>query len=151
MLCEDHVLIPPGLKEEVLEGLHAAHHGVVPMTNRAQGEFIWPCITAIQNVLTNPRDLPEEPVIPNMPFELVCMDFSDGRLAICCYQLLSLIISLVGVKSKERRHGQLCTAGSPGLTSAMQQVFTVFGVTSEVSSDVGPEFLASKILDLFDC
>ena len=76
----------PGLKEEVFEGLHAAHHRVVPMTNCAQEEFIWLCITAIQNAPSNPMDLPEEPVMLNMPFESVHGFFSDGRVAIFGYR-----------------------------------------------------------------
>ena len=87
LMCKDRVLVPPQLRREVLEGLHTAHQGTVAMTTRAQGAVIWTgithdiqnalsrCMTCNRNAPSNARPPPEEPRVPSMSFESVCMDF----------------------------------------------------------------------------
>ena len=73
LMVKYRVLVPTCLRQEILEGLHAAHQCVVAMTSRAQIAFIWPgisvdieetcrsCGTCNRNAPSNPRHLPEEP------------------------------------------------------------------------------------------
>ena len=42
------------------------------------------------------------------------------------------------------------TSGSKGLCAALRRVFATFGVPREISSDGGPEFIASATLDFLD-
>ena len=80
----EHVLIPPKLREEVLQSLHAAHHGVIAMTRRSQEMVIWlgttadiqrtrnMCWRCKQNAPSQTRMPAHEPMIPNIPFGSVC-------------------------------------------------------------------------------
>ena len=45
ILYKDRVVIPPALRERVLQTLHSAHQGVSMMTTRAEGFFFWPGMT----------------------------------------------------------------------------------------------------------
>ena len=68
------------------------------------------------------------------------------------WQYLVIVDCFSGWCEIKRTKTWTATAGSPRLTSTMQQVFAVVsGVPSEVLSDVGPEFLASETLDFFYC
>ena len=44
VMYDRRVLVPSALRQEVLKGLHAAHQGVVSMSNRAQQVVFWPGI-----------------------------------------------------------------------------------------------------------
>ena len=125
LLCEDRVLIPPSLRDEVLEGLHAAYQGVVAMTNRTSREVTWPgitadiqnshnkCRTCNRNAPTQPRHLPEGPVIPTMPFESVCIDFFQ----IEGWHYLVIVDRFSGWSEIKRAKAGTATAGSQGLLS----------------------------------
>ena len=157
LMCKDRVLVPPKLRCEVLEGLHAAHQGVA-MTTRAQGAVTWPgitryiynirerCMTCNRNAPSNARLPPEEPTIPSMPFESVCMDFFD----LGGWHYLVMVDRFSGWCEIKRAKTGTSSAGSHGLTIAMRQLFAVFGVPYQISSDGGPEFVAGETKDFFD-
>ena len=158
LMCKDRVLVPPILRREVLEGLHAAHQGVVAMTTRAQGAVICPgitrdihttrerCMPCNRNVPSNARFPPEEPTIPSMPFEYVCMDFFD----LDGWHYLVMVDRFSGWCEIKRAKTGTSSARSRGLIVAMRQLFAVFGVPYAISSDGGPEFVAGETKDLFD-
>ena len=45
ILYQDRIVIPPSLRDQVLETLHAAHQGVTSMNARAKASVFWPGIT----------------------------------------------------------------------------------------------------------
>lgn len=158
LMCRDRILIPPSLREEVLDGLHAAHHGVDGMDVHASSRVIWPgvscdtkrtrehCMTCNRNAPSNPRHPPEEPTIPSMPFESICADYF--QLEGCSY--LVAVDRLSGWCEVFRAKTGTATAGSQGLVTALRQLFGSFGVPQEISSDGAPEFVASETKDFLD-
>jgi hypothetical protein len=69
VMYEDRVVIPPALRQEVLESLHAAHQGVSSMELRARAIVLWPGMTADiiayeQFVPFATRTLPPRPRCP---------------------------------------------------------------------------------------
>ena len=54
VLYQDRIVIPPSLRDQVLETLHAAHQGVTSMNARAKASVFWPGITIqIQELRNN--------------------------------------------------------------------------------------------------
>ena len=92
-LYGERTIVPRGLRQAVLTMLHSAHQGVTGMMLRAGTSVYWPRITAdIQTVRDRcmscnrtapiqPRLPPVTPVVPQYPFEHVCMDYMtlDGH------------------------------------------------------------------------
>ena len=89
VLYKGRTLIPRSLRQEVLEGLHSGHQGVVGMKARAANSVFWPGIdAAITNVRERCRTCntiapsqSNEPAIvatpPQYPFQQVCSDYFE--------------------------------------------------------------------------
>ena len=89
VMMGERVVIPVSLRQEVLDHLHGAHHGVSQMTALAQRTVFWPGILAdIQKTRDKCRTCdsiapsqrqtrPKEPAVPTYPFEMVCSDYFD--------------------------------------------------------------------------
>ena len=45
ILYKDRIVIPPSLRQHILDVLHSAHQGVISMTARAESSVFWPDIT----------------------------------------------------------------------------------------------------------
>ena len=158
LVCNERILIPPRLREEVLENLHAAHHGVISMTHRSQEMVIWPgitadiqrtrnmCRTCNQNAPSQAGMPAVEPIVPSMPFVSVCSDFFQLE----GYHYLITVDRFSGWCDVKRAVSGTPSSGSRGLISALRQFFAAFGVPSELSSDGGPEFVADETVDFFN-
>lgn len=57
VVYKDRVLIPPSLREEEVNHLHAAHQGVTSMTARAEASIFWPGIIPDKNCQTRAHHL----------------------------------------------------------------------------------------------
>ena len=80
------ILIPPSLRAEVLEALHAAHQGVTGMSAHAKQRFFWPGLDAAIRLTraqctdcnSNAPSQSQEPFVetrtPEFPFELTATD-----------------------------------------------------------------------------
>ena len=157
LMVKHRVLVPPNLRKETLQGLHAAHQCVVSMSSRAQTAFIWPgisldiqearemCASCNRNAPSNPRHSPDEPRIPSMPFECVCMDFFELH----GFQYLVLVDRFSGWCEVRRAKVGTDSAGSRGLITAMRQVFATFGVPKEISSDGASEFVSDETKNFY--
>ena len=157
LMVKHRVLVPPNLRKETLQGLHAAHQCVVSMGSRAQTAFIWPgisldiqearemCTSCNRNAPSNPRVAPDEPRIPSMPFECVCMDFFELQ----GFQYLVVVDRFSGWCEVRRAKVGTDSAGSRGLITAMRQVFATFGVPREISCDGASEFISSETKDFY--
>ena len=88
ILYQDRIVIPPSLRDQVLETLHAAHQGVTSMNARAKASVFWPGITIqIQELRnncqacyrlapSNPRTPPTHTFTrPVYPFQMICADY----------------------------------------------------------------------------
>ena len=84
IVYKDRIVIPPVLRQDVLEALHAAHQGISSMTARAEASVFWPGITSdiinMRNYCqacnrmapSQPSAPPTPPVSPLYPFQCIC-------------------------------------------------------------------------------
>ena len=91
VMYDRRVLVPSALRKEVLKGLHAAHQGVVSMSNRAQQVVFWPGIFKdLEIVRATCRDCcaraPSQPAMPpapltspEYPFHMLVADYCGKR------------------------------------------------------------------------
>ena len=147
IIYNDRLVIPPSLRPNVIATLHAAHQGVSSMISRAETSVFWPGITkdiqdvrerchhCNRNAPSNPGIPPIPPLPPDYPFQCVCADFFT-------YKGISYLVIVdrysnwpIIEKSQD---------SAAGLISTLRKVFTTFGVPEELSSDGGPQFVASN-------
>ena len=147
VLYKDRAIIPAGLRREVLEVLHSAHQGVTGMVSRAMSAVFWPCmqedITRTRQACTScDANTPSQPAAPphplptpSYPFEMISSDYFS-------YAGKHFLIVV------DRYSGWLSVypAGDNGAASLVKELrchFTTFGISSEIASDGGPEFVAT--------
>jgi len=152
LLYNDRVVVPPSLRQQVIDTLHAAHQGVSSMEARARATSFWPGLTSdiekarascedcIKNAPSQPRPPPATFNPPSTPFEAIVADFF--KCAGYNYLVIADRLSAWADIFK-------CTPGSPqsgaeGLIGCLRNYFARFGVPTELSSDGGPEFTAGK-------
>lgn len=145
VIYKDRIVIPATLRPSVLKALHASHHGASSMMARAEASVFWPRITVdIQetrnkcqycnrNAPSQPSAPPIPPVSPAYPFQCICADYFHHKgvnylVIVDRYSNWPII--------------QLASHGAEGLIFALKDVFTTYGISSEISSDGGPEFTA---------
>jgi hypothetical protein len=145
ILYNDRVVIPPPLRDRVLQALHSAHQGVSQMCSRAENSFFWPGMTpAITDLRarcqacnrmapSQPNPPPTPPTQPTYPFQCIAADFFSFR----GHSYLVAVDRYSGWPIVERASG-----GAAGLIGALRRIFVTYGISEELSSDGGPEFTA---------
>ena len=146
ILYKDRIIIPPSLRPTCLAALHAAHHGTSAMMARAESSVFWPGITLD---ITSTRDgcnhcnrmapsQPHAPPIPptpaSYPFQCICADYfhyggNNYLVIVDRYSNWPIV--------------EKAKAGAQGLIQCLRKCFTTYGIPDELSSDGGPEFIAS--------
>ena len=138
------ILIPKQLRARVLEGLHAAHQGVVGMKANARERLFWPGLDADLKVLrdqcercaVNAPSQPDEPMlitsIPEMPFQQVVTDFyvTNGMEYLIYADRFSGWTEVAKVSGTSIGEFTKCAF----------RWFRTFGVPEEISHDGGPPF-----------
>ena len=146
VLYNDRIVIPPSLRDEVLQSLHSAHQGVSSMSSRAEASVFWPGITsAIREMRaqcshcnrmapSQPNPPPTPPAMPVYPFQAICADFFHyaGN------NYLVIVDRYSNWPIVERAQD-----GAKGLIASLRRTFVTFGISDELTSDGGPEFSAS--------
>ena len=151
------IVVPPNLRQEIIQSLHSAHQGVCSMNARAKAGVYWPGITrdieaarascnSCNRIMpSQPRTPPVEPLIPSTPFEAVACDYFhfSGHYYFVAADRLSgwLEVQQIKVGTNE--------AGSKGLCKALRRLMIHVGVPIEISSDGGPEFSAGETEEFF--
>ena len=155
LLYQDRVVVPPSLRDSVLQHLHAAHQGISTMEQRARAIAYWPGMsmdirTAREECADCNRNAPSQAATPpianpppSTPFEAVFADFFDyhGRHYLVVGDRLSGWVEILGSPASTD------LAGSSGLIRHLRTFFATFGVPEELSSDGGPEFTAKPTED----
>ena len=122
ILYKGRVGIPPTLRAEVLQSLHAAHQGVCAMNERAKAAVYWPgitgdvnkarrnCYDCNRNAPSQPRTPPGKPWIPTTPFEAIAIDYFNykGRYYFVAADRLSGWTETQLVKVGTNDAAQLC-------------------------------------------
>ena len=146
IIYKDRVVIPPSLRGEVLNALHAAHQCISMMTARAESSVFWPGMSAdiratrencehCHRMAPSQPGAPPTPPIPAVyPFQAVCSDFFVHRgvhylVTVDRYSNWPIIAKSTG--------------GAAGLINHLRRAFVTYGTPEELSSDGGPEFTST--------
>ena len=153
VLYGNRVLIPPSLRESVLQHLHSGHQGVSAMSARARQLVFWPGISRDIQCTRDTchpcnRNAPsqaatpalESSSVPSTPFEMIFADYFQFR----GNHYLVAGDRLSGWVEVFRAPHHTALAGAQGLIGALRCLFATFGVPEEISSDGGKEFIASE-------
>ena len=150
VMYNDRVVIPPSLRPEILESMHAAHQGETGMTMTAQSTVFWPgishdiertrkiCRPCTRNAPSQPGLEPVPPIIPTTPFEAIVSDYFKYK----GMNYLVVADRLSGWTECYRTEVGSNESGSSGLVLLLKKFFGTFGVPRELSSDGGSEFVA---------
>ena len=146
IIYRDRTVIPPSLREDVLQALHAAHQGTTSMQLHADSTVFWPglcsdiirirknCSHCDKMAPSHPAAPPTPPILPAYPFQSICSDYfhHSGKFYLVVVDRYSgwPIVE----KAKE---------GSQGLITCLRHTFVTYGISDELSSDGGPEFQAA--------
>ena len=153
IMCGERPLIPPDLQPEVLEHLHAAHHGASRMLSRAGQSVFWPnlkaaviahresCSSCIRRAPSQPAPPPTAPVQPDFPFSHVVADF---------FQVDATYLAMADRYSNWLSVFQLKKDDSANVIQVFRQYFSRWGVAKNVTSDGASVFTSHAMKDFFE-
>ena len=138
------MLIPKSLRQDVLEGLHAAHQGVSSMLANARERFFWPCLDAAVRVIREncrqcnqqaPSQRKEPAIKPDPP------EYPFQQVAIDLFKLSGfLYLIYVDAYSGWIEVATLTFSTFEYIKKVLLMYFSIFGVPRELASDGGPPF-----------
>ena len=153
ILCGERPLIPPDLRGEVVQHLHAAHQGVTKMLSRATQTVFWPgmkaditahreqCHGCVLRSPSNPAQPPTEPTQPFFPFSHVVGDFFTADATyLALADRYSNWLSIFKLKSDDSNH----------VMEALRQYFSRWGVPVNFSSDGASVFTSTAMHGFMD-
>ncbi len=145
VMYNNRTVIPKTFREEITTIIHLAHQGTTSMTSRVESSVFWPGITADiasarercydcnKNAPSQPSAPPHPPTVPMYPFQCVCADF----FSYIGNHYLVIVDRYSNWPIVERS-----TEGAQGLIKSLKRTFATFGISEELASDGGPEFVA---------
>ncbi|XP_071953858.1 uncharacterized protein [Antedon mediterranea] len=143
------VIIPPKLRQQVLEELHVGHIGVVKMKGLARSHFWWPLLDAqieetakkcdsCQRIQNNPTIAPMHPWLPvSNPGERVHVDFAGP------FEGLAYLI-VVDAFSKWPEVFIMQSTTSHKTIGVLRTLFSRNGLPQVLVSDNGPQFTSGE-------
>jgi hypothetical protein len=138
VLCGERPLVPPALRPEVLEILHAGHSGVSTMLARAGQSLFWPdlrqdvidlrahCQECIYWAPSNPAMPPHQPIEPDFPFSHIVMDF---------FQVEATYLAIADRYSNWLSIFRLAKDDSAHVIEVLRSYFSRWGVAREITND----------------
>ena len=147
------ILIPPVLRPQVLEILHAAHQGTARMASRAQASVFWPgasvdidnvrrrCIDCWRMAPSQSHMPPATPMVPTAPFQAVAADY---------FHIQGKHYLVIVDRFSGWPHIVFQPSGAKDLVKVLIAYFSTFGVSAELGSDGGPEFTARETAAFLD-
>ena len=147
VLYNNRIVIPPTLRQNVVESLHSAHQGVSAMIARSESSVFWPGITTDirkmrercdqchKTAPSQPCPPPTPPNIPMYPFQSICADFfhQSGNYYVVVVDRYSNWPIVEEAKE-----------GSKGLVTCLRRIFVTYGISDDITTDGGPEFTAHE-------
>ncbi|PFX11487.1 Uncharacterized protein K02A2.6, partial [Stylophora pistillata] len=151
LLYDDRIVIPAGMRLEILDLLHQGHLGITKTQARGKMSVWWPAITtAITDMVTKcftcakNRPVPKEPLMPSSfpsrPWERLAADLFDlkGKKHLIVVDYYSRWTEVKALPSEL----------SESVIKALKEIFSTHGIPDLLVSDNGPQF-ACKSFQLF--
>ena len=142
-MYDDRQVIPDGIRERVLDVLHAAHQGRSSMLHRAAQYVFWPGYTAdikkrragchvCNTVAPSQQQVPvEQSEPPTTPFESIAADFFN----LAGVHYLVTVDRMLGWLDVTRAAPGSAGSGAKGLIACLRLLFADKGVPDILSSD----------------
>ena len=150
ILMGQRIVVPPSLRQPVLNALHAAHQGVSAMRAHAMDSVYWPDITTDiarirdqcthchQMAKSNPMQPPSDLTLPDYPFQMISSDYFT-------YNSKEYVVIVDRYSNWPMVYRS--ESGAEGLVKRLRETFVTFGIPEELTSDGGPQFTAGKTQD----
>jgi predicted Fe-S protein YdhL (DUF1289 family) len=148
ILKGDRLLIPRGLRKELIKEIHVAHSGVNGCIRRARELFYWPGMTSeIRDHVTqcelcrrHDRIQSKEPMIlrelPSRPWQMIAVDlFAHAG---------KQYLVMVDYYSDYFEIEQLATVSAAAIINRMRSQFSRHGIPELLFSDNGPQFTSEE-------
>ena len=144
-MYNSRVIVPAALRQEVLEGLHAAHQGVGKMHDRSMQAVYWPGLykelegrrnrcEACDKTAPSQSAMPPLPIqSPEYPFQMLVADY-------CTIKGKSWLIMADRFTGWVSVYYFCKEATAQDLIEILKIYFTTFGVAEHISSDDGSQF-----------
>ncbi|XP_058448901.1 uncharacterized protein K02A2.6-like [Malaya genurostris] len=146
---EHRVIIPPSLRQAILNDLHVAHLGVVKMKSLARSFVYWPGIDndielAVRSCRNCSSNAPSPPKFschhweyPQGPWQRIHVDYA-GPIAD------SMLLIVVDAYSKWVEVRVTSTSTTEATVGILDELFCSYGVPTTLVSDNGPQFTARE-------
>ena len=148
IICGERVYIPSELRPQVLEILHSSHSGVSSMSARASESVWWPgiqadiertrleCKSCDISAPSQPAAPPTPLPSPAYPFEQICADYFS-------YGGHKYLVIVDRFSNWPTVHQVKAGAGAEVLVQRLRHHFITYGVSKEIATDGGLEFVSS--------
>lgn len=149
VLYRGRVVVPKGLRQEVLAALHRAHQGTTGMGLRAQESVWWPgwsddvkrvregCVSCTRSAPSQPALPPVSPPSPEYPFQMVSSDyFAHGG-----HTYLVLVDRYSGWPVVRRCREETAVE----LVTALRDYFGVYGTPEEIATDGASVYVSATV------
>ena len=146
LLRGSRLVIPPALRPEIIEKLHAGHQGFIKCERRAQESVWWPRIRQDIDMKVSKcivcsmyRSQKAEPLMPttfpDRPWQKVGTDIFEWKK--CSYLLV------IDYYSRYIEVAKLTSTTSRSVVQHLKSIFSHHGIPDTVMSDNGPQFSSS--------
>lgn len=144
----DRIVIPPRMRQEILEKLHESHQGIRKCRENANATVWWPSISSdiknmIDKCITCREDRPtqrSEPLVttslPGRPWEKIAADLLEIKR--------KHFIVVIDYYSRWIEIKPLPSLSSNAVIGRMKEIFTTHGIPDEIITDNGPQFVADE-------
>ncbi|XP_053699483.1 uncharacterized protein K02A2.6-like [Sabethes cyaneus] len=149
LLFEHRVVIPPTLRQTILNDLHVGHIGIVKMKGLARSFVYWPgidadientarsCTECAQHASAPPKFNTHHWEYPNGPWERIHVDYAGPVAG-------SMLLIVVDAYSKWVEVKITNSTTTAATTSLLDGLFAAYGAPITVVSDNGPQFTAEE-------
>ena len=149
------VVVPQRFRRKVLDELHTSHFGITEMKQLARGYIWWLAIDqdieklakscqACMSVKNSPPSSPLSPwVWPAKPWQRVHVDFAGPLFG-------KTYLVLIDAHSKWPEIWEMSSTSSSKTIDVLRQIFSVFGLSEQVVTDNGSQFVSEEFLHFYE-
>ncbi|XP_024868818.1 uncharacterized protein K02A2.6-like [Temnothorax curvispinosus] len=149
LLFEHRVVVPPTLRQPILEDLHAAHLGIVKMKGMARSFVYWPgidsdieriaksCIECAKHAHAPPQFHSHHWEYPRGPWERIHIDYAGPVTGV-------MLLIIVDAYSKWIEVKPTSSTTSAATIAILDELFATYGIPTTVVSDNGTQFTSAE-------
>lgn len=149
LIFEHRVIIPPSLRQAILNDIHSAHLGIVKMKGLARSFVYWPgidadierlaksCIECAKHAHAPPKFNTHHWEYPKSPWERIHIDYAGPVAG-------KMLLIIVDAYSKWLEVKVTSSSTSTATIGILDELFATYGVPTTVVSDNGRQFISDE-------